>query len=110
MTITAKFAATCPTCHKAINVGSKIEWSKGARARHASCATPTVASSLGSTPGSRRRAAEAAATPAAAPKRTTGYGVRRQPMSSGHGSAAQVAGYSGYCTDDDYCRCYDCAS
>lgn len=28
----------------------------------------------------------------------------------GHGSAASVPGYSSYCTANDYCRCYDCAS
>jgi hypothetical protein len=27
-----------------------------------------------------------------------------------HGNAAQVAGYSSYCTDNEYCRCFDCAS
>lgn len=40
--------------------------------------------------------------------RTT-YGQRRG-WGSGHGSAAPVAGYSRYCTDNETCRCYDCAS
>lgn len=29
---------------------------------------------------------------------------------SGHGQAASVRGYSSYCTDNESCRCYDCAS
>lgn len=37
------------------------------------------------------------------------WGARRG-MGSGHGSAPKVAGYSSYCTDNDNCRCYDCAS
>ncbi|KKM05264.1 hypothetical protein LCGC14_1755860 [marine sediment metagenome] len=31
-------------------------------------------------------------------------------MGSGRGQAAKMPGYSSYCTDNDYCRCYDCAS
>lgn len=38
MTITAKYAATCPCCNRPINVGDRIEWSKGTKARHAACA------------------------------------------------------------------------
>lgn len=34
----------------------------------------------------------------------------RQPMGSGHGQVAPVAGYSSYCTDRLDCGCYDCAS
>lgn len=34
----------------------------------------------------------------------------RGRMGPGHGSAAQVAGYSSYCTDRPGCGCYDCAS
>lgn len=37
-----------------------------------------------------------------------GGSLRR--MGSGHGSAANVAGYSSYCTDNEDCCCYDCAS
>ena len=37
MIITAKFASTCPCCAAPIAVGSKVEWSKGQRARHATC-------------------------------------------------------------------------
>ena len=43
-----------------------------------------------------------------AAQRTT-YGQRRG-WGSGHGSAAPVAGYSRYCTDNETCGCYDCAS
>lgn len=41
--------------------------------------------------------------------RTTRHSGRAR-MGSGHGQAANVPGYSGYCTDNEYCRCYDCAS
>jgi DNA-directed RNA polymerase subunit RPC12/RpoP len=43
MIITAKFPSKCATCGGSINVGDKIEWSKGERTRHAKCqpaATP----------------------------------------------------------------------
>ena len=39
MLITAKFASSCPCCRQPIQVGSKIEWSKGSPARHVACAT-----------------------------------------------------------------------
>jgi hypothetical protein len=39
MVITAKFASTCPSCSKAIAVGSKVEWEKGSRARHVDCSS-----------------------------------------------------------------------
>jgi hypothetical protein len=38
MTITARYAATCATCHQSITPGQKIEWSKGTPARHTTCA------------------------------------------------------------------------
>lgn len=41
MTITAKYAATCPCCKSAIRPGDKIEWSKGSPAKHVSCASKT---------------------------------------------------------------------
>ena len=44
MIITAKFASTCSCCRSAIAVGSKIEWTKGAPARHVTCAGPGVSS------------------------------------------------------------------
>lgn len=61
MIITAKFASTCPVCRRAISVGAKVEWSKGAkaicvechgrallRAESIGCAAKPVAVSLGS--------------------------------------------------------------
>ena len=38
MTITAKFASTCPECDKPIAVGDSIEWQKGQKAKHTACA------------------------------------------------------------------------
>jgi hypothetical protein len=77
MTITARYASTCPICSARIVPGTQVEWRKGSPARHVSCTSAPVA---------RRR------------------------MGSGRGHAAPVAGYSSYCTDNDSCRCYDCAS
>jgi hypothetical protein len=37
MVIKAKFASVCPCCSKKIEVGSKVEWSKGNKAMHAEC-------------------------------------------------------------------------
>lgn len=37
MIITAKFASFCPCCNARIEVGSKVEWSKGSKARHVTC-------------------------------------------------------------------------
>ena len=42
MIITAKFASTCPCCSRPIAVGEKVEWSKGAKAAHPSCAARGV--------------------------------------------------------------------
>lgn len=44
MTITAKFAGTCPACGRPIAVGSQIEWERGAKARHMTCTSPARAS------------------------------------------------------------------
>lgn len=98
MIITAKYASTCPTCKSAINVGDKVEWTKGAKAQHVSCVGSTTAPS--------------------SPVRSYGQRVeqsrrawgRARGMGAGHGSAPRVAGYSSYCTDNASCRCYDCAS
>ena len=84
MIIIAKFSSTCPVCSASIAIGSKVEWSKGARARHVACAGGAVSAVVAVSPGRR--------------------------MGSGHGRAAAVTGYSGYCTDREDCRCYDCAS
>lgn len=85
-TLSAKFAGTCPVCRGAIHVGQPVLWAPGQKARHTSC---------GSTP--------------AAPATTLSQRPRYR-MGSGAGSAAQVRGYSSYCTDREGCRCYDCAS
>jgi len=37
-------------------------------------------------------------------------GASRRGMGPGHGRAAHVAGYAPYCTDNESCGCYDCAS
>lgn len=103
MTITAKYAATCPCCRAAITPGQQVEWTKGTPAKHTACASNGAAV-------------------AAAPARTaaTAYGQRvgasraawgaRRGMGAGHGAAGSVPGYSSYCTDNASCRCYDCAS
>lgn len=88
MIITAKFASVCPCCSLRINVGSKVEWSKGEKARHVTCAGKPVASAPSVARSSYRRA----------------------PMGRGHGYAASVPGYSSYCTANASCGCYDCAS
>lgn len=41
MIITAKFASVCPCCNARIEVGSKVEWTKGSRASHVSCGRVT---------------------------------------------------------------------
>lgn len=89
MTITAKYAGICPACRGTINPGQKVEWAKGSQARHVACGAVAPVSA-----------------PAVARRPVSSY--RR--MGAGHGSAARVAGYSSYCTANDSCRCYDCAS
>ena len=56
MTITAKYAATCPACHLAIAAGSKIEWSKGNPAKHSACAASPVAPTARVAPAQNRAA------------------------------------------------------
>lgn len=46
MVITAKFASVCPACNARIEVGSKVEWTKGEKARHVSCGSSTAAGAL----------------------------------------------------------------
>jgi hypothetical protein len=96
MTITAKFASVCPCCNVRIAVGTKVEWSKGNKARHVACAasgaTVNPAATVSSIQASRRN-----------------WG-RARGMGSGHGQASRMPGYSSYCTDNESCRCYDCAS
>lgn len=38
MTITAKFASTCPCCQQRIVPGVRVEWTRGQPARHLECA------------------------------------------------------------------------
>jgi hypothetical protein len=54
MTITARFASTCPCCRTTIAVGSAVEWSKGSPARHGVC--PAVAPVAATAPRAARRA------------------------------------------------------
>ena len=53
MIITAKFSSFCPHCNSRINVGEKVEWSKGSKAAHVACTAkaPGVASSSRSSYG-----------------------------------------------------------
>lgn len=37
MIIQAKFKSVCPDCQQQINVGDKVEWSKGVKAIHEQC-------------------------------------------------------------------------
>jgi hypothetical protein len=50
MVITAKFASVCPACNARIEVGSKVEWSKGEKARHVSCGGSSAAAAPSSSP------------------------------------------------------------
>jgi len=84
MTITAKYASTCPNCNRAITPGQRVEWSRGCKAVHVSCDDAPV--------GAAGRPA-----PRSSSRRRSG------------GSAANVPGYSSYCTGGSNCGCYDCA-
>jgi hypothetical protein len=44
MIITAKFASVCPCCNVRIATGSRVEWTKGSKARHVTCTGPAIAS------------------------------------------------------------------
>ena len=55
MIITAKYASTCPCCRQSIQVGSKVEWSKGSPARHTSCGS-TPAAQITAAPARRSHA------------------------------------------------------
>lgn len=46
MVITAKFASVCPCCNARIEVGSKVEWTKGSKARHVACTGPAPTGAL----------------------------------------------------------------
>lgn len=96
MVIIAKYASTCPCCSTAIRPGEQVEWSKGAKATHVRCA-------------SRATSAPASGYAQRVTSQRAAWG-RQRGMGAGHGSAPAVAGYSRYCTANDSCRCYDCAS
>lgn len=53
MTITARYAATCPCCAAPIRPGDQIEWSKGSPARHAGCKPSATPSFMVATPAPR---------------------------------------------------------
>lgn len=76
MTITAKYAATCPVCNCAITPGQKIEWSKGSKARHTVCgATGTATTQTASAPKSRGQYARSGKwTGCSCGSREDGYG------------------------------------
>lgn len=47
MIISAKFASVCPSCSARIVPGTKVEWSKGAKAKHVVCgSTAPVATAI----------------------------------------------------------------
>ena len=87
MVITAKFDSRCPNCSRAIKSGEKVEWSRGNKAAHVTCA---ISAAHISTPAPR----------------TSGRRYGSGAGYAGHG----VPGYSNYCTDRPGCGCYDCAS
>ena len=43
MTITAKYASRCASCHQPIPPGTSIEWIKGSPVRHTSCSDTSAA-------------------------------------------------------------------
>lgn len=92
MTITAKFSSICPCCNGRIEAGTKVEWSKGSKARHITCAQQPFAAS----------------TPSRSYYRGGPTGARRR--APGAGTAANVPGYSSWCTGREGCGCFDCAS
>jgi hypothetical protein len=53
MLITAKFASVCPCCNARIEVGSKVEWTKGNSARHVACATSPASTVSAARPARR---------------------------------------------------------
>lgn len=83
MIITAKFASVCPCCSSRIDVGSRVEWSKGEKARHVACSTA---------PGAR--------VVASAPARITStYRRRSYTRCEGWGSDNPHAPRQGHCSD-----------
>lgn len=84
MIISARFSSTCPVCGSYIDVGDKIEWSRGARACHEACANGPVRAA------SRAPAPKASSTEPA-PWRLSG--------GSGNGCTGWVNGQTLRCSD-----------
>ena len=82
MVITAKFPSVCPCCSSRIVVGSKVEWSKGAKATHVACS------------GTGPRVVAAAPAPVATYRRRTAY-----THCEGWGSDNPHAPRHGHCAD-----------
>lgn len=91
MIITAKFASICPTCSQRIDVGSKVEWSKGAKALHVACSGgATVASGPLSLDGRPAK-------------------IGQHWSQRGHGPAVRLcAGGCGRRVGPRYAECYSC--
>lgn len=83
MIINAKFASVCPCCSKRIDVGTRVEWSPGAKAMHFVCAT---------------REGKVTASPSRTSTGGRGY-IATAPRK------ARVA-----CTMTDGCKCAGCRS
>lgn len=63
MTITARYASTCPTCGQPITPGQAVEWERGAKARHTECPSAGSAPATSSAP-------QGGASPSASPLAT----------------------------------------
>ena len=93
MIIIAKFASVCPCCSAPIAVGSKVEWSKGSKATHASCGAAPAAATT-------REPLSVDGSPA----------IRGQHWSQrGRGPAVRLcAGGCGRHVGPRYAECYSC--
>ena len=91
MIITAKFASVCPCCSARIDIGSKVEWSKGAKAVHVACA------------------GKAAPVATHEPLSLDGESAIRARSQRGHGPAVRLcAGGCGRRVGPRYAECYGC--
>lgn len=54
MTITARYASTCPTCRGPVTPGQRVEWTRGSKAVHTSCSAGTPAPAPRSAPSRSR--------------------------------------------------------
>lgn len=55
MIINAKFTSQCPACGGAIDIGERVEWTKGARARHVVCQQSASAQTISTATSTPRR-------------------------------------------------------